>query len=54
LLLMARVPLAGAPNDDTPATGERAADRYIASAIIDAPEGLPLRYQGPLPSGMGR
>ena len=54
LLLMARAPLAGTPNDDTPVTGERSADRYIASAMVDATEGLPLWYQGLLPSGIGR
>jgi hypothetical protein len=54
LLLMPRAPFAGTPNDDTAATGERTADRYIASAMVDAPEGLPLRYHGPLPGGIGR
>jgi hypothetical protein len=53
LLLMVRTPLAGPPTDEAAATGDRA-DRYTASAMVDAPEGVALRYFGPLFGGIGR
>ncbi len=53
LLLVARAPLAGTQNDEAAAAGDRAVDRYTASAMIDAPEGF-ARFIAALPIGLGR